>query len=93
MALKVIKERCTGCGLCVQVCPYNAIKLSDENVAEILESCILCGQCIEACPMKALLMEEKHGEEATGYRGVMVFVEHEFGRINHVSFELLGKGR
>ncbi|MBC7078816.1 MAG: 4Fe-4S binding protein, partial [Synergistales bacterium] len=31
MALKVIKERCTGCGLCVQVCPYNAIKLSDEN--------------------------------------------------------------
>jgi electron transfer flavoprotein alpha subunit/NAD-dependent dihydropyrimidine dehydrogenase PreA subunit len=95
MALKVISENCTGCGLCVDVCAYSGIKINDEGIAEVTESCILCSQCAGACPCDALFMEEKQskGEDIDDYKGVMVFVEHEFGKINSVSFELLGKGR
>lgn len=95
MALKVIKENCTGCGLCVDVCAYSGIKINDEGVAEVTESCILCGQCVDVCPAGALMMEEKKAtvEDISDYKGVMVFVEHEFGKIHSVSFELLGKGR
>jgi len=95
MALKVIKENCTGCGLCVDVCAYGGIEINDEGIAGVAESCILCGQCVDACPAGALMMEEKKAavQDISGYKGVMVFIEHEFGKIHSVSFELLGKGR
>lgn len=94
MALKVIKESCTGCGLCMDVCAYGGIKVNHE-VAEVTDSCILCGRCVDVCPVGALLLEDKKptGGDISEYKGVMVFIEHESGRIHPVSFELLGKGR
>ncbi|KYO64502.1 electron transfer flavoprotein subunit alpha [Thermovenabulum gondwanense] len=94
MALIVKKENCTGCGICVETCAYKGIRLDSKGIAEITENCILCGQCVDSCPVEALYMEEKIQEsEKQNYRGIMVFIEHELGKIHSVSFELLGKAK
>ena len=46
---------CSACGLCVEVCPYDARVLEpDAHTAEVIEVlCQGCGACIAACPNKA----------------------------------------
>jgi MinD superfamily P-loop ATPase len=48
-------DACTGCGICVDVCPRSAIELDD--LPEIHEDlCAGCGECVEACPRDALTL-------------------------------------
>jgi len=49
-------EKCKACGLCVKVCPYNAITLNEElKRVEIIEAaCVGCGTCAAECPFGAL---------------------------------------
>jgi heterodisulfide reductase subunit A len=49
-------EKCKACGLCVKVCPYNAITLNKElKRVEIVEAaCGGCGTCSAECPFGAL---------------------------------------
>ena len=50
LVAEINRLRCTGCGLCVQVCPYQAINLNDQGIAEINESlCKGCGTCVASC--------------------------------------------
>jgi len=45
---------CGGCGICVPLCPFNAITL-EEKVAKINEAlCKGCGVCVAACPAAAI---------------------------------------
>ncbi|MEN6321141.1 MAG: 4Fe-4S binding protein [Syntrophaceae bacterium] len=56
MAVKVDESKCTGCGICVQVCPVDAITV--DQVAEIdAATCIDCGSCIAECPSAAISMD------------------------------------
>ena len=42
---------CLGGGDCVDVCPFDAIFVNDQGVAEVVpDKCTACGKCIEACP-------------------------------------------
>ena len=51
-------KRCVGCGKCVQVCPFGAIKEVDfrgEPKAEVIETvCQGCGLCTATCPQGAI---------------------------------------
>ena len=47
-------ERCTGCGLCVKVCPVNNIKLV-EGKPVWLHHCENCLACYNWCPSQAIL--------------------------------------
>jgi len=51
----VDEEVCTGCGICVEVCPYEARTLNEKTkIAEVNEAlCAGCGGCIAACPSNA----------------------------------------
>lgn len=51
-------RRCVGCGKCIQVCPFKAIKEVDfrgEPKAEVIETvCQGCGLCAATCPQGAI---------------------------------------
>ena len=49
-------DKCTACGLCTKVCPYNAITLNKDlkRVSIIEAACGGCGTCAAECPFGAL---------------------------------------
>ena len=56
MAAVVDKEKCTGCGVCVDECPVEAIKMEDDKAVIDADTCTECGQCVDACPNEAISM-------------------------------------
>ena len=57
MAAKADKEKCTGCGICVDACPQEAITVDD--IAKIdADKCVDCGACVDECPNEAISMPE-----------------------------------
>ncbi len=53
--MTVNRRLCSGCGLCVAVCPYGARVMNEEEwIAEVIDVlCQGCGACVVACPNKA----------------------------------------
>ena len=41
---------CTGCGICEQNCPANAIEVHEQKAVLNQEVCIHCGICHSVCP-------------------------------------------
>jgi len=50
----VDKTRCTGCGICVNICPAGAISLKNGKAEIDMNKCIRCKKCHEACPKNAI---------------------------------------
>jgi len=65
--IEIKQEICSGCGVCVLLCSYDAIKLEksgDETVAVINDRrCKRCGVCVAACPSAAIIPEHFADEE------------------------------
>jgi len=56
-------EKCAGCGVCEDVCPVEAVRVSD-GVAHIdQDRCNECEACVEACPNEAILVVIEPVEE------------------------------
>jgi len=54
MIAVVDEEKCVGCGICISVCKYEALKLV-EGVSNVdTEKCIGCGACTASCPNLAI---------------------------------------
>jgi nitroreductase/NAD-dependent dihydropyrimidine dehydrogenase PreA subunit len=55
---EVIKKKCTGCGLCLTVCPSFVFELTGKKARVVRgDWCIGCGQCGAVCPVEAILHE------------------------------------
>ena len=47
---EILAARCTGCGVCIEVCPYSAIALDEKDKAVVNEAvCKGCGTCVASC--------------------------------------------
>ena len=97
MPIQVIIEKCTGCTMCVKVCPFDAIRIMDKRAVINFDKCNLCGACVPACKFEAILLEKAEigaqKPDVRGYKGVWVFAEQRKGKVQPVAFELLGKAR
>ncbi len=51
---QINQETCTLCGLCVNLCPYQALALSDGKIVPHKRKCLSCGLCYSACPRHAI---------------------------------------
>jgi ferredoxin len=52
-------EVCTGCGICAERCPTEAVAVHAEGVAQVdEESCFGCGVCARFCPEEAVALRE-----------------------------------
>jgi ferredoxin len=49
----VERSRCTGCGLCEQLCPLDAIRVTYVAVVDA-QRCNGCGLCVQNCPQGAM---------------------------------------
>ncbi|MFQ6137380.1 MAG: 4Fe-4S binding protein [Candidatus Hydrothermarchaeales archaeon] len=59
-------DKCQGCGLCVEVCPSEAIVFPKPEVGETAdklviddEICIYCDACVNVCPVDAIEVKRK----------------------------------
>lgn len=51
--IKVNKDKCIRCGLCVRVC-RGVLTMGEQGPEVIRPLCIACGQCVAVCPRGAL---------------------------------------
>jgi heterodisulfide reductase subunit A len=61
----VNEELCSGCKICSDLCPFNAISFDEEKkVSRINETlCKGCGVCVAACPSGAITGRHFTGDE------------------------------
>ena len=97
MANKIVisTDKCIGCGVCENTCPFGAISLKDGKAVVDMEQCRFCGSCVDVCGVKAITMQKEEVKDVVDkslYKGVWVYAEQRHGEISSVVYELLNKG-
>ena len=62
VTLQLDSEKCTGCGMCLTVCPHRVFEKSDHNVRIAdRDACMECGACARNCAFGAISVEQGVG--------------------------------
>lgn len=85
-SLQVSKEKCIGCGMCVESCPFQLIAMDNKEEVpypkENFESiCIDCGHCATVCPKGAITLS---GQEAEAFEALQKDLMPEFNQVDQL---------
>ena len=60
--LRYDKEKCSGCGMCSEVCPHRVFSMNARK-AEVVRkfACMECGACQRNCPTGAISVDSGVG--------------------------------
>jgi NAD-dependent dihydropyrimidine dehydrogenase PreA subunit len=62
VTLKLDEGRCTGCGMCLEVCPHEVFRMKGRHVViRDRDACMECGACSLNCPAQALSVQSGVG--------------------------------
>ena len=93
MAIKILKDKCKGCTLCVKACPFDALKVVDRLAIVDEGKCTNCNACIAKCKFDAIeAAPEAEKVDLSAYKHIWVFAEQRHGKLMNVALELIGEG-
>jgi heterodisulfide reductase subunit A len=76
---QIEQDKCNYCGICAQVCPYNAIIAPDRKIGKapviIQAACAGCGACAAECPQDAITMRHFRDEQIMAQIEALLAVE------------------
>jgi uncharacterized Fe-S center protein len=52
------EDKCTYCGICAEVCPFEAIKVKKSSWKICNRRCFGCGVCVDACETDAIINQD-----------------------------------
>jgi nitroreductase/ferredoxin len=60
--MKVDKDICTSCGLCIQNCPFSAWEMGEDEFPRMKDEyeCFSCYNCMVPCPVDAVSVVERY---------------------------------
>jgi ferredoxin len=62
VTLQLNVKKCSGCGMCIVVCPHTVLSMSSRKVQiENKDACMECGACAMNCPTEALTVQSGVG--------------------------------
>jgi ferredoxin len=62
VTLQLDENKCTGCGMCLDVCPHQVFKMNSRHVViKNRDACMECGACSRNCPVDAISVESGVG--------------------------------
>ena len=102
--IKVLNDKCVGCGQCVGACPFGATSMVERpehpkkfKLAVIdLNKCTYCGACFQTCKFNCIEINKDAPQasvDKSEYKGVWVYAEQRHGEIAGVVYELLNEGK
>ncbi len=58
VTLELHESKCTGCALCIDVCPREVLAIKDGKLKIVdRDACIECGACSLNCPFDAITVK------------------------------------
>ena len=62
VTLQLDENKCTGCGMCLEVCPHEVFTMNSSHAVIInRDACMECGACSRNCPVDAISVESGVG--------------------------------
>ena len=72
VTLRVDSDKCTGCGMCLEVCPHGVLAINEKRVLiRTRDACMECGACSINCPVGAVFVEAGVGCAAAVINGML----------------------
>jgi len=70
VTLALDRDRCTGCGVCLEVCPHQLFSPDGGKVSiSDRDSCMECGACALNCPAEAISVDAGVGCAYAVFKG------------------------
>jgi len=80
VSLKLDENKCTGCGICTEVCPHGVLKKHAKKVHIIdRDACMECGACAMNCSFSAISVNAGVGCAYALIRGALTNSEPSCG--------------